>query len=96
MPPPAKSLNKAYQIFTEAGLETEYLVGYEGNAFASTGDIEEDLVKITSVHPLKEEAVAELKNNCNADWKQINKLIDEGKIEKVRYKDDWYYVKGYH
>lgn len=36
----------------------EDLIGYEGNAFAFTGDVEEDLLSITAVHPMREDAGA--------------------------------------
>jgi wyosine [tRNA(Phe)-imidazoG37] synthetase (radical SAM superfamily) len=51
-------INEAYQIFIERLSHVEYLIGYEGNAFASTGDVPEDLLNITAVHPMREEAVA--------------------------------------
>jgi len=35
-------------------------MGYEGNAFASTGNVEEDLLSITAVHPMREEGVKKL------------------------------------
>ena len=46
-------INTAYQIFKEKNLDVEYLLGYEGNAFAYTGNVEEDLLSITTVHPMK-------------------------------------------
>ncbi|MGD9381233.1 MAG: radical SAM protein, partial [Candidatus Thorarchaeota archaeon] len=46
-------LNDAFWSFSEKlGTEkVELLIGYEGNAFSSTGDFEADLLSITSVHP---------------------------------------------
>jgi len=35
---------KAYQIFSESSIDVEYLIGYEGNAFAFTGNVEEELL----------------------------------------------------
>ena len=58
--PPAESrvhpateatLNLAYQIFCARNLTVEYLIGYEGDAFAWTGHVAEDLLSITAVHP---------------------------------------------
>jgi len=54
----------------------EYLIGYEGNAFAFTGDIEEDLLSITAVHPMREEAVNEFLARARADWSVVHQLID--------------------
>jgi len=35
------------------------LIGYKGNEFSLSGNIEENLLGITSVHPMREEAVRE-------------------------------------
>jgi wyosine [tRNA(Phe)-imidazoG37] synthetase (radical SAM superfamily) len=58
-PPTEQFINKAYQVFKEKLIPVEYLVGYEGNAFAFTGNVENDLLSITSVHPMREDGVRE-------------------------------------
>lgn len=42
-------LNHAYQIYAEVLPRVELLIGYEGNVFASTGDVAADLLSITAV-----------------------------------------------
>jgi wyosine [tRNA(Phe)-imidazoG37] synthetase (radical SAM superfamily) len=54
-PPSEEVINRAYQIFSERVDRVEYLIGYEGNAFAFTGDVVEDLLSITALHPMREE-----------------------------------------
>ena len=51
---------RAYQTFSERLDNVEYLIGYEGNAFAFTGDVEQDILSITAVHPMRGQAVREL------------------------------------
>ena len=68
MPPAPEALNRAFQIFDEKIDHVEYLIGYEGNAFAFTGDVEKDLLSITSVHPMRARAVKELLLKANKDW----------------------------
>ncbi len=63
-------INKAYQIFNGQKLNTEYLIGYEGNEFAYTGDIEADILSITSVHPMREDAVKEYLKKANGDYRK--------------------------
>ena len=87
------AINRAYQFFIEKGIDTEYLIGYEGNAFAFTGDVRQDLLSITSVHPMKEEAVVELLNKAKADWNIVESLILEGELLRVRYRDQNFYVR---
>ena len=88
-----KTLNKAYQIFREKSIPVEYLIGYEGNAFAFTGNVEEDLLSITSVHPMREEAVNEFLTTAKSDWSVIIKLITEDKLAEVEYGNKKFYMR---
>ncbi|AMQ17930.1 radical SAM protein [Thermococcus peptonophilus] len=94
---PAKEevINHAYQVFTEAlGEErVEYLIGYEENAFAFTGNVEEDLLSITAVHPMREDAVRELLRKANADWGVVEKLLKEGKLIELEYNGKKFYMR---
>ena len=64
----------AYQVFSERLSGVEYLIGYEGNAFASTGNVKNDLLGITSVHPMREEVVIEFLEKTGNDWAVIERL----------------------
>jgi len=87
-------LNSSFQVFEkELGDRVEYLVGYEGNAFASTGNAEEDLMSITAVHPMREEAVMELLRKTGADWRVIQKLLRERKLIELQYEGNKYYMR---
>jgi len=94
---PAKeeTLNAAFQIFSEKlGVDrVEYLIGYEGNAFAFTGRVEEDLLSITAVHPMRKEAVKEFLKKANADWRVIEKLLEEDKLIELEYEGNRYYMR---
>ena len=92
-PPDENAINRAYQLFVEQGIDTEYLIGYEGNAFAFTGDVKRDLLSITSVHPMKEEAVGKFLNKARADWDIVESLIKKGELLKVRYRHQNFYVR---
>jgi wyosine [tRNA(Phe)-imidazoG37] synthetase (radical SAM superfamily) len=87
-------VNAAFQIFSEKlDGKVECLTGYEGNAFASTGNAEDDLLSITSVHPMRSEAVKELLSKNNTDLGVLDKLLMEGKIVELRYEGDKYYMR---
>jgi wyosine [tRNA(Phe)-imidazoG37] synthetase (radical SAM superfamily) len=87
------TINAAYQIFSERLNNIEYLIGYEGNAFASTGNAAEDLLSITAVHPMREEAVAELLNKLGTDWGAIQELIDKGSLIESYYQGKKFYTR---
>jgi len=71
----------------------EYLIGYEGNAFAFTGNVEEDLLSITAVHPMREDAVKEFLRKANADWNIIEKLIRDNKLIELEYEGKKFYIR---
>jgi wyosine [tRNA(Phe)-imidazoG37] synthetase (radical SAM superfamily) len=100
--PPAKrqisaasehALTRAYQIFTQRLSGVEYLIGYEGNAFAFTGNVENDLLSITSVHPMREEAVIELLKKADTDRGVIEKLISNNSLLEVEYQSKKFYMR---
>lgn len=88
-----ENINMAYQIFREHSIDVEHLIGYEGNEFAFTGNIEEDILSITSVHPMRKDAVEELLGKAGQDWRTVEKLIDEDKLLEVKYKESKFYIR---
>ena len=91
--PDEDAINLAYQILSERLADVEHLIGYEGNAFASTGDVEEDLLGITAVHPMREEAVAELLTRTGADWEAVRELVDTGQLLETEYEGRKFFVR---
>lgn len=94
-PPDAATRNQAYQIFTAALPQVEMLTGYEGNAFAATGDAAADLLSITAVHPLREDAVAALLAHCGATWDSVQELTARSALVAVKYQQHTFYLRGF-
>ena len=92
-PPSEEVLNRAFQILCENGIKTEYLIGYEGNAFAFTGNVEEDILSITSVHPMREDAVTEFLSKAKADLSVVEKLIAEDRLVETTYREKKFYTR---
>jgi len=87
------AINQAYQIFSEKLRYVEYLIGYEGNTFAFTGNIEEDLLSIMSVHPMREEGVLALLSKAGSNWNTIDEMIKRGKLIKIEYQGRKFYMR---
>jgi len=94
-PPSEETLARAYDAFVAAGLATELLIGYPGDPFAFTGDVEEDLLSITAVHPMREEAVAELLAKAGAEWAAVERLLDAGLLAAVEFGGRKFYVRRF-
>ena len=86
-------VNMAYQIFNRRLSGVEYLIGYEGNEFALTGKLEDDLLSITSVHPMREEAVTEFLRKADAGWEVIERLIRDGSLVELEYQEKKFYMR---
>jgi wyosine [tRNA(Phe)-imidazoG37] synthetase (radical SAM superfamily) len=90
------AMHRAYHVFRETSLEPEYLIGYEGNAFAFTGNVEEDLLSITSVHPMREDGVQALLTKAHATWDIVEKLLHEEQLIALPYGAKTFYMRTLH
>jgi len=95
LPASGESLNMAYHIFAENVPLVEYLMGYEGDEFGFSGNIEEDLLSITSVHPMREDSVKEYLSRAGTDWSLITGLLERGSLKKVTYRGTNFYLKKF-
>jgi wyosine [tRNA(Phe)-imidazoG37] synthetase (radical SAM superfamily) len=94
-PPSPEDINIAFQLFRAKLDQVEYLIGYEGNAFAFTGNVEEDLLSITAVHPMRQSAVSDFLKKAAADWRMISKLIAQSKLVETEYEGQKFYLRKF-
>jgi len=94
-PADESTINMVYHKFQENLLKVEYLIGYEGNAFASTGIIHEDLLSITSVHPMREDAVKELLQKTGSNWQIVQQMLEKYEIIELKYNGYKYYLRSF-
>jgi len=92
-PPGEEVINRAYQILGQKVERVEYLIGYEGNAFAFTGNVEEDLLSITSVHPMREDAVNQFLARAAAGWSVIHSLLAQEQLIEMEYEGRKFYMR---
>lgn len=85
----------AYETFTHHNLLAELLTGYEGNAFAASGNFTDDMLSITAVHPMRRDAVLELMAKSNTTEKSLNLLIDNGLIKIVNFNKQDYFLRRF-
>jgi len=91
--PGERAITAAYQIFKGKLKKVELLTGYEGTGFAATDNPEDDLLAITSVHPMREDAVARLLSRTENDWSLVDQLLTEKKLTKIRYLGQTFYLR---
>jgi wyosine [tRNA(Phe)-imidazoG37] synthetase (radical SAM superfamily) len=93
--PAEEILARAFHIFSVYVGHVEFLIGYEGNAFAFTGNPEQDLLSITAVHPMREEAVSRFLQKAKADWHIVRRLIDRGLLVETEYEGWKFYLRRF-
>lgn len=79
------SMVRGMTLEEASGFGPEDLIGYEGNAFALTGNVEADLLSITAVHPMREDAVGEFLAQAGAGWPVIHGLPARGLLVETAY-----------
>jgi wyosine [tRNA(Phe)-imidazoG37] synthetase (radical SAM superfamily) len=92
-PPDETALVRAYELFRARVPRAEYLIGDEGSRFASAGPIESELLAVTAVHPLREEALRIVLANARAQWAVVERLLAAGALRRVEYQGQRFYVR---
>lgn len=95
LPASEESLARAYAIYLAKIGSVEYLIGYEGNAFSNSGDSREDLLSITAVHPMRQDAVDTLLARNGSDHSVVASLIDEHLVIASNYGGQTFYVRDF-
>lgn len=93
LPPSEAAVARGYEIFRAFHPRVEVLLGYEGDAFASTGDPLQDLLGITAVHPMREAAVRRLLRRGGVEWDAVRDLMERGVLARADYGPHRYYVR---
>jgi wyosine [tRNA(Phe)-imidazoG37] synthetase (radical SAM superfamily) len=77
------------------GTRVELLIGYEGNAFATTGDARADLLAISAVHPMREDAVADLLARTGEGWRVVEKLVADGWLARREHGGRTFFLRRF-
>lgn len=93
--PPIESLKEIISVCSERVSFIEFLFETEVGDFISTGNIEEDILSITAVHPLREKALREMLARTDNTWETVERLLNANKITSVFYRDENYYLRQF-
>lgn len=92
--PDESTINHAFQIMNETIDSVECLIDYEGDDIGYSGDIENDLLNITAVHPLKLESIKKLLKKGDANWETIEQLLIQKRLREVEYAGSKFYIRS--
>jgi wyosine [tRNA(Phe)-imidazoG37] synthetase (radical SAM superfamily) len=94
-PPEDDVVFRIWQSLTTrlSGARVELLIGDAGNAFATTGDTRADLLAITAVHPMPEDAVADLLARTGEGWTVVEELLADGRLARREHEGRTFFVR---
>ncbi len=94
--PDEQTIHQAYQLLRQFVNDVELLVTHEGTDFSAWGDTERELLSITSVHPMRWDAVEALLQRQGDRWDTVERLLQQGKLVKVTYGGEIFYLRRLH
>ncbi len=94
--PDEARLIRAHEVYAQRLPQVELLMGHEVGDFAHTGDAREDLLSITAVHPMREEAVHSLLAEDGAGWEVVEALLAEDALRAVDHVGERFYLRPLH
>jgi len=93
-PPDAEALQKILRLAEQKCPFIDLLFEYEADDFTSTGDLLEDILSITAVHPIRESALKKMVDMADAAWDSVELFVQSGKLSRISYRGDHFYLSG--
>ncbi len=94
--PPDQAFLQDFLLTTPRQLSSmDILFEAETDDFQSTGDLANDILAITSVHPLREEALKQMVNTAGMDWTIVDTLVNDGRILRIQYQSGVFYLRNH-
>ncbi len=95
VPPDEKLLVRAYQIFSSKIEKVELLTGVEVGEFSFSQDVRESILSITSVHPMRKEALEEMLRRAGEGWDLITDMLESSELREVEFQGEVYYIRNF-
>jgi wyosine [tRNA(Phe)-imidazoG37] synthetase (radical SAM superfamily) len=94
-PATGQSVTQAHQVFSRRLSRVELLTDHEGTDFGTSGDIETNLLAITSVHPMREAALRALLAESGTGWSLVEGLIARGVLAELEYRNEKFFLRRF-
>ncbi|HGY54576.1 MAG TPA: radical SAM protein [Caldithrix abyssi] len=89
------AVERARDMFADQLNRVEVLSGYESNTFTYTGDIRQDILNITAVHPMHKEAVLKILQKAGADWDTVEEMLQNKELKKTEYNGHLFFLRSF-
>ncbi|MEN6300394.1 MAG: radical SAM protein, partial [Anaerolineaceae bacterium] len=92
-PPSPDSLQEIIKICSVRIPFMDLLFETEAGEFISTGNLAEDILSITAVHPLREEALRTMVSMAGGTWSVVEELLPTKEISSIDYRNERYFLR---
>lgn len=93
--PDEATINMAYNLFEERNLNVELLSGYSPIEFPATKNVSEEILSITSVHPMREKDVKNILDKANKTWTIVEDLLAKGELKMVNFGKNKFFLRSF-
>jgi wyosine [tRNA(Phe)-imidazoG37] synthetase (radical SAM superfamily) len=94
-PPDETAVNAAYQRFAELVPSVECLLEELESGFLSIGEIELDILAITSVHPMTHQALQTFVHSHGGSSATIARLLERNQLKAVTWRGRTFYMRHF-
>ncbi|MGD9486414.1 MAG: radical SAM protein [Calditrichaceae bacterium] len=95
VPPTEETVNRVFQNFNRRIKNVEYLLDYNDGGFDKTGRVEEDLLNLLAVQPMRIDALIRFLQETHSDWRVVDKLIARKQIINIPYEGHQFYMRRF-
>jgi len=93
--PSPEALQELLQISAGRVSFIEWLFDTETGDFVSTGNLEDDILSIVAVHPLREGALRKMVAGAKREWEVVENLIRTEEIFSIDYRNERYFLRRF-
>jgi wyosine [tRNA(Phe)-imidazoG37] synthetase (radical SAM superfamily) len=93
--PSPDSLQQIIKICSAQIPFMDLLFETEVGEFISTGNLAEDILSITAVHPLREEALRSMVSMAGGTWSVVEELLITKEISSIDYRNERYFLRHF-
>jgi len=92
--PDTKNIHNAFQIFSVTGINVELITHPEDVTFALTSNLQSDILSITAVHPMRQDAVEEMLRKSGETWQAVKVLVESGALLQLKHDGKVFYLRN--
>lgn len=93
--PDEETINIAYGLFAKKIPNVELLTGYSPIEFPKTTDVREEILDITSVHPMREEDISNILSKAGKSWDIVENLLKKKEIKMLKFGNNKFFLRSF-